>query len=88
MRNSYPDFIFSEISVESLREIEVAAGKWHDNLVRVELLGRYMEKIESGNDSDKFKYKKFFYACKSELDISYNETLKNVRKELNAEIMN
>jgi CHAD domain-containing protein len=88
MRHSYPNFIFSEISVESLREIEVAAGNWHDNLVRVELLNRYMEKIESGNDSDKFKYKKLYYACKSELDISYNETLRMVRKELNSEIRN
>jgi len=88
MHHSYPDFLFSEISIDSLREIEAAAGQWHDNLVRIEFLNRYMEKIESGNYPDKFKYRKFFNACKSELDISFNETLRIVRKELNSEIMN
>jgi CHAD domain-containing protein len=83
MHHSYPDFLFSKISIHSLREIEAAAGQWHDNLVRIELLNRYMEKIESGNDADKFKYKKLFDACKSELDISYAETLAIVRNAVN-----
>lgn len=74
MAHSYPDFKFNKISVEALRNIEVKAGDWHDNLVRVELLMRFLEKQKRSDDSEKFKYEKFLNACKAELDISFNET--------------
>lgn len=85
MNHSYPDFKFSKVSVESLREIETAAGQWHDNLVRIELLGKFMDRMKSTDDSEKFKYQKLHNACKSELDISYIETFRIVRKTLCAE---
>lgn len=84
MNHSYPDFIFNEISINSLKEIEVAAGHWHDNLVRIELLGKFMETIKAEDETEKFKYQKLYSACKSELDISYSETYRIVRKALSS----
>lgn len=74
MNHSYPDFVFIKISIEKLREIEAAAGHWHDNLVRIELLDKFMDKIKSAGEKEKLKYQKLYNACKSELDISYNAT--------------
>lgn len=79
MVHSYPDFKFEQVSVEALREIEVKAGNWHDNLVRVELLMRFLEKQKRSVDSEKFKYQKFLYACNAELDFSFNGTSQIVR---------
>lgn len=84
MNHSYSDFIFSEISVAALHEIEVAAGLWHDNLVRIELLGKFRDKMKAEDETEKFKYQKLYDACKSELDISYNETYSIVRKALSS----
>jgi len=82
-RNSYPDFVFNEISVETLREIEVAAGHWHDNLVRIEMLEKFINKMKPVDDVEKFKYQKLFNECKAELDISFNMTSQMVRQTLN-----
>jgi hypothetical protein len=79
MVHSYPDFKFNEISVDALREIEIKAGLWHDNLVRIELLERFMGKMKFTDESDKFKYQKLYNACKAELDISFNGTSQIVR---------
>lgn len=86
MTHSYPDFKFDKITVEALREIEVTAGHWHDNLVRVELLGRFLDKMKLTDESEKFKYQKYLNACISELDISFGKTLQIVQKELRVEI--
>lgn len=85
MAHSYPDFKFLEVSVVSLREIEIAAGNWHDNLVRVEMLGKFLDKLKPSLDSEKFKYQKFLNACKAELDISFSETSKIVLKAFGSE---
>lgn len=82
MHHSYTDFVFREISVAELHEIEVAAGHWHDNLIRIELLEKFMDKMRAEDEIVKFKYQKLFGACKSELDISYNDTYRIVRKAL------
>lgn len=82
MHHCYPDFKFEEVSVDSLREIEVAAGHWHDNLVRVELLDKFLDKMEISDNSEKFKYQKLLNAFKSELDIAFIETLAIARKAL------
>jgi len=82
MAHSYPDFKFNQVSVESLRDIEVAAGCWHDNLVRVELLEKFVGKMKFTDETDKFKYQKLNNACISELDISFSETTGIVRKAL------
>ena len=70
------------VPVESLREIEAIAGNWHDNLVRIEMLDRFISKVKFADDSEKFKYQKLYNACKSELDISYNEAFGIMRKTL------
>jgi CHAD domain-containing protein len=82
MAHSQPDFKFAKASVESLHEIEVAAGHWHDNLVRVELLSRFLGKMKPADDSEKFKYQKLLNACKSELEISFGETTQMARNTL------
>jgi len=82
MRHSYPDFKFTEISVDSLHKIEISAGNWHDNLVRIELLERCMEKLRTKDDSDMFQYQKLFNSCKAELNIAYSETCRIVKNEL------
>lgn len=85
MAHSYPEFKFKEMSVDSLREIETVAGNWHDNLVRVELLERFLGKTKPIDDTEKFKYQKLYNSCKSELDITYHETFRIVRREFNPE---
>ena len=85
MAHSYPDFKFNHVSIESLRDIEAAAGHWHDNLVRMELLDKFLDKLKPSDESDKFKYQKLLNACKAELEISFNETSELVRKALRAE---
>jgi len=82
MTHSYPDYTYNAISVKSLREIEVAAGDWHDNLVRIVLLGKFMEKKKFIADSLEFKYKELFNSCKSELDTAYNMAYGIVRNTL------
>ncbi len=82
IHHSYPDYTFIAVPVESLREIEAIAGNWHDNLVRIEMLDRFISKVKFADDSEKFKYQKLYNACKSELDISYNEAFGIMRKTL------
>ncbi len=86
MAHSYHDFKFDEISMDSLREIEASAGNWHDNLVRVQLLEKYLSKTKQADNAEKFKYQKFGYACKSELDIAYNEASLAVKTALCSEV--
>jgi CHAD domain-containing protein len=85
MHHSYPDFIFNEVSVNSLREIEASVGHWHDNLVRVELLEKFMKKSNFADDSLMLKYQKLLDACKAELDSAYAEAYRIVRSELVSE---
>lgn len=82
MKHSYPDFSFNAISLDSIREIEAAAGYWHDNLVRIEWLGRFMEKLHGNDKSGLFKYQKLVNACQAELDIAYSTACRVVRNEL------
>lgn len=84
MAHSYPDFKFGEVSIELLREIEIAAGHWHDNLVRVEFIGRFLHKMKFADESEKFKYQKYLNACKAELDISFAETTQLIQKALSS----
>ena len=85
MHHSYPDFIFNEVSVNSLREIEASVGHWHDNLVRVELLEKFMGKSKFADDLLLIKYQKLLDVCKAELDIAYTEAYRVVRFELFSE---
>ena len=85
MHHSYPDFKFNEVSIESLRNIEAAAGHWHDNLVRVELLSKFLDRMKFGDDSEKFKYQKLLNACKAELHIAFNDASQIVMNALHEE---
>lgn len=82
IHHSFPDFKFDKISIETLREIEVAAGNWHDKLVRIESIEKCINKMKFTDESEKFKYQKLYNACKAELDISFSETSLLVRKAL------
>ena len=83
MNHSYPDFKFSDVSVDSLHKIETSVGHWHDNLVRVELLGKFIRKSYIENDLLlSIKYQELFEICKSELDIAYKDAYCITRSEL------
>lgn len=80
MNRCYPDFTFDLISVDSLREIEAAAGHWHDDLVRVETLNAFMKKKKGNLDFSLLKYQKLLNAYNTELLIAYEETYQVVKK--------
>ena len=83
MHHSYPDFRFSDVSVDSLHKIETSVGNWHDNLVRVELLDKFMGKSDYEADSQLLdKYQKLFKSCKAELNVAYKDAYRIVRNEL------
>jgi CHAD domain-containing protein len=84
MHHCYPDFSFSYISVDTLHNSETSVGQWHDKLVRVELLEKFMAK--SNFEDDKLlrvRYQVFLKACKSELNIAYKDAYRIVRQGLN-----
>jgi CHAD domain-containing protein len=85
MNRCYPDFTFELISVDSLREIEAAAGQWHDNLVRVETLNAFMKKKKGNDDFSLLKYQKLLNAYNTELIIAYEATYQVVKKAFSKE---
>ena len=83
MHHSYPNFKFSGVSVDSLHKIETSVGNWHDNLVRVGLLEKFMGKSRFEEDSQLFpQYLDMFKGCKAELNVAYKEAYRIVRSEL------
>lgn len=83
MHHSYPDFRFSDVSVDSLHKIETSVGNWHDNLVRVELLDKFIVKSDFEADSQLLaKYQELFKYCKAELNVAYKDAYRIVRDEL------
>ena len=83
MHHSYPDFRFSDVSVDSLHKIETSVGNWHDNLVRVELLDKFIGKSDFEADSQLLaKYQELFKYCKAELNVAYKDAYRIVRDEL------
>lgn len=82
MHRSFPEYTFDQVHVESLREIEAVAGYWHDNLVKLELLGKCMEKLHFEDELSRHKYEKFYNECKAALDTAYFEACRVVRKSL------
>lgn len=79
MHHSCHEYTFDEAQVESLREIEAVAGYWHDNLVKLELLGKCMEKLHFEDEQSRHKYEKFYNECKTALDSAYFEACRVVR---------
>ncbi len=72
VHHSYPSFEFDKISIPSLREIEVAAGHWHDCLIRVELLGMFFDRLDETDQDLILKYRSLPELFKSRLDEAYN----------------
>lgn len=87
VKHCYSDFDFQEISFESLRKIETAAGKWHDYLVRIELLERFIKKHEHTALSDSIKYQAFLTDCKKELELAYKNACRVVKHEMKTKII-
>lgn len=82
MQHSYPDFVFDEISATAIHQIETSVGYWHDTLVRVELLGKFITKSDYDDDTLMLKYQKLLDECKAELDVAFNEAYHVVQSEL------
>lgn len=74
------DFIFNDIPVDLLREIETVTGHWHDCLVKVELLNRCLEKLQLTDTLDVLKYQKLMSTSNSELHIAYQDACCSVRR--------
>ena len=87
VKHCYSDFNFHEISFESLRKIETVAGKWHDYLVRIELLERFIKKHEHSDHSDSIKYQAFLTDCKKELELAYKNACRVVKHEMKTKII-
>ena len=87
VKHCYSDFDFHEISFESLRKIETVAGKWHDYLVRIELLERFIKKYEHSDQSDSIKYQAFLTDCKKELELAYKNACRVVKHEMKTKII-
>ncbi len=76
VHHSYPSFEYDKISIASLREIEVAAGHWHDCLVGVELLGIFIDGLDENDQDLILKYRSLPELFKSRLDEAYNVACK------------
>lgn len=79
---SYPDYVYKRVNIATLREIEAAAGEWHDNLIRTELLGRFLEKFQKSDKPDLFKYQQLADFFSDELESFYDNACKVVKEKL------
>lgn len=79
---SYPDYVYKRVNIASLREIEAAAGDWHDNLIRIELLGRFLEKLKQSDNPSLLKYQQLVDECSAELETFYNSACEVVKGKL------
>jgi CHAD domain-containing protein len=78
----YPEFHFDRIPISALREIDVTVGHWHDNLLRIDLLGRCIEKMQVDDDEASQKYKEFMDYCNVSLIESYEQACEIVKSNL------
>ncbi len=85
IQNIYPDFEFNQITVPSMREIEVAAGTWHDRLVRLDLLNKYLVKTGLAENYESKKYQELLNVCSSELAEAYEEACRIIKYELHTQ---
>ncbi len=80
--HSYPEFVFGSISVDSMRRIEIATGRWHDTLVKVEMLNKYLARLKTGDQSVLVKYQDLKNAFRAEVDATYQHACLLVKKEM------
>jgi len=80
VKHSFPGFEFEKISIEELREIEVAAGHWHDCLVRVELLAKFMARLHNQEPAIVQKYELLAGFFKTGHDEAYRQACRACEK--------
>jgi CHAD domain-containing protein len=81
LKGSYPDFNYNKISIKSLYEIEVCTGNWHDCLVRVDLVEKFVDKKLISEKSVQVKYQNLLNSFSVELDAAYESACKMIRSE-------
>jgi CHAD domain-containing protein len=82
MLHSYPGFGFAIMPVDTMRKIEVASGRWHDSLVRVEMLHKFLDRMEGMKKPVEDRYKRLLDICVSEKDEAYAEACRVVKTEI------
>jgi CHAD domain-containing protein len=78
----YPDFQYPQITVETLKDIENAVGNWHDNLIRIEFIDRFVKKIKNHDEVIVLKYKGLEAFSHSSLDEAYEKACQVVKTKL------
>jgi len=78
----YPDFQFQRITHDELKEIENAVGNWHDNLVRIEFIDRFLKKIENQNEVILLKYRGLTTFGLASLHEAYENACQEVKLKL------
>jgi len=79
---SNPNYNYDRITNRALREIEMAAGKWHDYLVRNELIDRFIKKIGPEESPGLIKYKHLSDVCSAELETAYKKACRIVKRKM------
>lgn len=82
MQSSYPDFMYDRILIIELKEIDVTAGDWHDKLLRVDLLNRFLAGRHKPEIALVPEYQKFLDVCMAETESAYAETCQVVKRIL------
>ena len=80
MHHVYPDFNHGIITETELRTIENIAGEWHDKLLRVEMLERFLKKRTKEGAPAEEKYLRFLALCSGENEVAFTKTCARVRK--------
>jgi len=78
----YPDFQFQRITLEALKGIENAVGNWHDNLVRIEFINRFLRKIKNQNEVILLKYNGLTIFGLASLNEAYENACLEVKTKL------
>jgi len=82
VKHSFPDFQYEKISVVGLKEIETATGNWHDNLIRIELLKKFMRKISEKDGTLFFHYQNLSETFINMLNQAYAHACQVVKNEV------
>jgi len=69
----YTDFEYPKITVETLKEIENAVGNWHDNLIRIEFIERFVKKLKDNDEVILLKYKGLAEFSQTSLGEAYEK---------------
>lgn len=78
----YPDFQYPQITIGTLKDIENAVGNWHDNLIRIEFIERFVKKIKDNDEAIVLKYQGLAEFSKTSLDEAYENASQVVKTKL------